>query len=814
MSIPTRAAAKTNREGNISRSVRTHGRETGLVARTLYDTFFPDLSEEKERIIWLVTNHDLGKASPPFQDKIHRKKWEDEIGHQILSATLLRKFEGATKDEGVIVSVHHGVHQKPENEGIAGSTNGYRLYRDLRLVKNEGGDEWRERQELETTKTETAPLGERIRGNIFLKGRIAGFITLCDHIGSSIQEEYGPWQEDPNEEVIERQITKRLGEIEIAQRVEFLPEVTDFQTLTGLEPRAFQNLKWQGKGIYLIEAPTGSGKTELALYLTLQAILKDDVAGAYIGLPTTLTSNRIFDRLRKTLTGKLSSGKLQLSHGKAWTLDKTLKGLGKEIPQSAFEWMQGSNRSLVERLGVGTIDQVLMGTIHTNHWPLRSLLLHNKLIILDEVHSYDAYTSELTAHAIWNLVHKLDCSVLCLSATLSKEKKETLFRGSLPESKGEFEFTFSGNFVHQETLEIADAIKYPNVMINPVFCETVEPTDSQCLKSLKEAYKWAQQGEKVIWIANSVRDAQDYFRLAKESGCNTKLIHSRYTQGDRIHREEEILREFEKDDEKGMLLIGTQVLEQSLDLNADRLYSEISIIELLIQRAGRLWRKWREFRKTESAILTVLVPRNTEKKSFGRSAKVYQDFFQLLRAKRWVEETPSFNKNVLRRHLEFHTIPTTSLEIDSRGKELERRKRAKEEAGKTAPSLEKTQNRGESLVEEVNPELVEAPENAATRKSFFKTIDLVLCQTSRKLYDGTSLNFQPLENGEFQSRSERIAIEKNSIRIPVHLMNENPEDLGDLYKIGRRKYQWIPGSEAGWGLEYDSEIGAIETSRL
>jgi CRISPR-associated endonuclease/helicase Cas3 len=818
MKAPRRAWAKTDkhRKGNPpTKTVKSHGTETGIAAAALIDTFFPFLStEQKNRIIWLAENHDIGKATPEFQRKNQRgyRKSEEEFGHQVLSAAILRKEYGATPYEGKLVGAHHGVHQKPRAALIMGHSDEEetsQLYEYLALgPETMGTTDWETLRKKEIIPKTTSPLPNWER-NTFRSGEIAGFITLCDYIASSLPTTSQNWEEDNLESA--EVIFKFLEELKLGGNLQFSEAVTDFKSLTNQIPRQFQNLTWAGPGIYLLEAPTGAGKTEAAMYLLMQGLQANDVTGGYFGLPTTLTSNRIFERLKITLQEKVIEGRIQLSHGKSRFQEEPLHDFCNQISPETHNWLCGSARSLATALGVGTIDQALMGTIHTNHWPLRSLCLRNKLIICDEAHSYDKYTTALMAHAIKNWVEKQGCSVLCLSATLSDFKKEELFGGKIPLTKSEFGFSFSTPTETKSLpIEVGDAIAHPDIRLERHLCKTLTPEDPVYQSCLSLAINAAEKGAKVIWISNSVHNAQETFNMVKNDPC-VKLLHSRFTAEDRARKEEETLQAFEKDDKKGMLLIGTQVLEQSLDLNADILFCEICPIELLFQRGGRLWRKFRENRTQNGPVFHILLPEENPSQSglkiFEKTAKVYRDHFQLIRSWHWVKTHDILKKNEVRAALHYHAEPKTPIELDCAQAEAKAAAKATSLAAGTAPSLckEKSQHMAESAIREA----CQIEEFAATtRTRDFLQYEFILFQDSQTFWNG-----KPLENPKTPSWNDRLQMEKNSIRLPAHLCSSNPKEAGEEFQLEFHRYMWIKEGEFSYGLTYHPDLGMVENSR-
>src|SRR5690606_33072675 len=146
--------------------------------------------------------------------------------------------------------------------------------------------------------------------------------------------------------------------------------------------------------------------------------------GIYFALPTQLTSNKIYERFNAFLERILAEGcrhRSRLLHGKAWLVDTDMGEEGR--PGGA--WFNHAKRGLLAPFAVGTIDQALMAAMNVKHGFVRAFGLAGKVVILDEVHTYDAYTGTLL-NALVELLRELHCTVIILSATLNRERRQEL----------------------------------------------------------------------------------------------------------------------------------------------------------------------------------------------------------------------------------------------------------------------------------------------------------------------------------------------------------------------------------------------------
>lgn len=405
-------------------------------------------------------------------------------------------------------------------------------------------------------------------------------------------------------------------------------------------------------GLVMVESDTGSGKTECAVYLAECWNRMARRTGAYIALPTMATSNQMHVRYERHLRRQHPEGIApRLIHGMAWLLDEDAPNRtantdsDEDEEQLSREWFRNAKRALIAPEGVGTIDQALMAALNVKHGFLRLFGLSPRTLIVDEVHAYDQYMTVLLERLLqW--CRALHIPVILLSATLSRRQKERLVSAYRPDAAlpapppdGEEPYpllTFVPERGEPFVVPVAPGSSRA-VRVRP-HAGLLE--DTQATAQL--AVDLVRDGGCACVLANMVRDAQDIFqKLDAMELADTRLIlfHARFPAWRRQEIEDEVTRLFGKGPDgpanperpERAILVATQVVEQSLDVDFDVIVTQLAPIDLLLQRAGRLHRHERGARPTGAeAELHILLPAQ-DTYEFGVTGKVYSPPEALLR---------------------------------------------------------------------------------------------------------------------------------------------------------------------------------------
>ena len=354
-----------------------------------------------------------------------------------------------------------------------------------------------------------------------------------------------------------------------------------FKRLFGFEPNEMQRAfmeKAVTPGVHILEAPMGLGKTEAALYASYQMLCAGGLSGLYFALPTQATANQMLDRVNKFLgkfLDKYAHSVAKLSHGAAGVIqDFGAAGA------PGGSWFSSPKNALLVPFGVGTVDQALLACMYTRFSGVRAFAMTKKVLVVDEVHSYDLYTGTFLSHLI-KFVRDTGGSVILLSATLTDDAVRQL-TGILPSCRAYPRYVGSGS----ELGSVGLPCGVPDKLIT-LSQGTLEEAEELAVAD-------ARAGAQVLFILNTVDEAvASYRKLASQLGADrVGLLHSRFTKADRQRNEAHWCGIYGKGGDRsvGRVLVGTQVLEQSLDLDADVMYSFLCPTDMLFQRTGRLHR--------------------------------------------------------------------------------------------------------------------------------------------------------------------------------------------------------------------------------
>jgi CRISPR-associated endonuclease/helicase Cas3 len=399
-----------------------------------------------------------------------------------------------------------------------------------------------------------------------------------------------------------------------------------------------------GPVLALIEDATGAGKTEAALILAARMMEAGKAGGLFFALPTMATSNAMLGRL-DAVVGHLFDGvpSLALTHGRArqdmrFRAIRGRRGRDAETLPRCGDWLADDRRRvLLAEAGVGTIDQALMAVLPTRFSTLRLEALSRRVLIVDEAHSYDPFM-EAELSRLLEMQARLGGSAIVMTATLPRAMRDR-FAAAYRKGLRAGPVPIPGNAY--PALSTVARAGVETRRVDPVreTCRTLPVRRLASADVAIEAIVGAQaKGAACVWIRNAVDDAIDAVEALRARGVAADLLHARFAQCDRLAAEVEAVARFGRDGtpeaRAGRVLVATQVVEQSLDLDFDVMVSDLAPIGALIQRAGRLWRhmdlRSAEARPVDGSELLVLAPDPRDvpdarwlHRTFDRGAWVY-----------------------------------------------------------------------------------------------------------------------------------------------------------------------------------------------
>ncbi len=512
---------------------------------------------------------------------------------------------------------------------------------------------------------------------------VAGWATAADWIGSNV--DWFPYESQPIP-LPEYWCSVALPRAEHAVAASGMIEVaaavppglsamfTHVSRPTPLQALA-ESLPLPGEPqLLVLEEVTGGGKTEAALVLAHRLMANGLAAGLYFALPTMATANAMHRRLQAVfhqLFEPDGTPSLVLAHSRQrlyFALERSRPGLGDSeaeptASQDCSRWLSDSRKkALLAQVGVGTIDQALLAVLPVRHQSLRVLGLAPKVLIVDEVHACDAYVLRLLARLL-ELHAALGGSALLLSATLAADQRQEL-AAAFARGRGYGAPSAAGSAYPLLTHLAAGRLEEHPVAARPEMSRRVEVRFHRSAEAVLDSLaQHLDAGACACWVRNTVGDALEGFDAARArfGEARVRLFHSRFTVFDRRRIEDEVLSAFGPEsgpaERRGRLLVATQVVEQSLDLDFDFLVTDLAPVDLLIQRAGRLRRHRRslaggrqEDEERGPVGLEVLAPEPGAEpgerwfaEMFPRGAFVYEDHGRLWLGAKWLEEHSGFS---------------------------------------------------------------------------------------------------------------------------------------------------------------------------
>ncbi len=774
--------------------------------------------------------HDIGKVTPAFQSKItmnienHRDKLLDynidisklcEVNkspHNVAGQVILESYN-FSKEFSSIIGAHHGRVSTNLNYQMQMYSSNYFGHNSLQ--KDLWKDIWTDWINFSLNTTEFESIDQIPKPNVKLQMILSGLLIMSDWIASN--KEYFPYisiDDNIDSINIEKRIFNAWRRLDLPDswNVDNIYDLTSFfENRFGFEPNQVQKevtdivFNNECSGLYILEAPMGIGKTETALAMSELIASTSKQGGIYFGLPTQATANGIFKRIYdwskfyddgvhniRLIHGMtdLNDEYRQLFHGKASTSE--------DQNIVVHDWFEGKKQALLSNFVIATVDQLLLASLKQRHVMLRHLGLAGKVVIIDECHAYDSYMNIYLDNTLtW--LGEYNVPVIILSATLPIQRRNELIKAY---TKGNNQFNFTN---------VVDNYEYPiltwttnNGVLQKKIDSNIENKKVSIFKIdensiMNTVLEKASKGGCIGIIVNTVRYAQ---RLAEDiikSTCDYEVIcfHSNFIATDRADIEKNILNRLDKnstfEDRKNLIVIGTQVLEQSLDLDFDFMITELCPMDLLLQRSGRLHRHNRVRPKgLENPELAILCCNNT------KETNIYSKWI-LNETERYLTEQISIPEDIPILVNKVYTTPSTEEQNNEEYIEYQKMiQNKKQKANKYCIQASMLNSRRKNRLEYFLDDNVgnDIQAEASVRDTDESIEVIVLKSISQNIYSLVSDSSVTFDITLEPSESEAITIAKSRIKLPTYFskfyFNQTIQQL-DVIPKSWRSSSWLKG---------------------
>jgi len=367
-----------------------------------------------------------------------------------------------------------------------------------------------------------------------------------------------------------------------------LPEIGEKEIMSGNKPYRFQEeIKIKAPKFCLLFAPCGRGKTEAALLWAFKVCEKYNRNKIIFAMPTQTTSNAMRDRFVELLNKAGFKGKefVGLYHGKSSVklreeILKEKEISDDELSDEDVEDIKSEDfkgNIFFKPVTITTVDHLILSFVHG--FPQADFALgnlQNAVIIFDEIHYYEKQTLKHLVD-LFKILRKMEIPHLLMSGTLP----DFIIHRVNKDSKDE-------NIVY-ELIKDKEGLKYTPFRLERFeeFLITKEKLNEELIDEIVESFK---KGLNQFIILNTVERAQKVYRTLKErlQTENIFLLHSQFTYADRTKKEEEVIRILKIERKRPVVVVSTQVIEISLDISCDVMYTELAPVDALGQRGGRI----------------------------------------------------------------------------------------------------------------------------------------------------------------------------------------------------------------------------------
>lgn len=606
-----------------------------------------------DRLAVFAFFHDVGKTNLGFQNKgfdpntpraghileLAPLFFEPDLCQSFFNAfqaeELLKWFDSEKGLDGFFIAAlsHHGM---PVRYDPAQKTGNYYPAKDSWWKADGQRDPFAEIAALMSTAKATYPSAFEsdvppLPSSPELQHRFAGLLMLADWLGS--HEAFFPIVRETDDPIAysykaAKRALNAVGLISSAFQDDIVTRPAGFHEWFGFKPRPLQAAMDQitasdkGYRLLIAEAETGSGKTEAALVHFFRLFMEKEVDSLYFALPTRVAARELYRRVYILMTrvfpdAALRPNTLLAVPGYAQVNDVSASRI---LPDESVQWNDDSKiyktlsfwasehpkRFLAATIAVGTIDQALLSILQTRHVHLRSVCLDRSFLVVDEVHSSDPYMRQLLQALLKHHVGTGGHALL-LSATLGSRMRSDLINltGSAKPAPSYLDALSAPYPVitcgpeNSKQIAIPKSMEPKTVNFEPRFSLS---TPDSLLPDIALA---AKAGARILIVLNTVARVIALQRAVEKSPDIPNEIlfqcekvtcphHGRFAPSDREIMDKALSNRLGKDSPSGPLIaIGSQTLEQSLDIDADILMTDLCPSDVLLQRIGRLHRHHR-----------------------------------------------------------------------------------------------------------------------------------------------------------------------------------------------------------------------------
>ncbi len=541
-----------------------------------------------------------------------------------------------------------------------------------------------------------------------------GLCMLADWIGSD--EIHFPFCPEPRDDYMQtarEKAQRAVSEIGLnieSQRSAFhaLPALPNFDTLFDIPNAAPNSIQQATKAVPLderlviIESETGSGKTEAALWRFAHLYQTRRVDGLYFALPTRAAASQMHGRITRFIArlfpeevgpepvlavpGYVRAGAAtggHLANYKVWWDDHP------DVLTEKRRWAaESTKRYLAAQIAVGTVDQAMLAALQVKHAHMRAACLSRSLLVVDEVHASDPYM-RVILEALLRVHIGAGGYVLLMSATLGSAARSRWLAAtsasavntppSLHDAIGT-PYPAVTTRTGETTITVSGNGREKTVRIEAI------PDMGDFTQVAQHALHAARAGAKVLVVRNTVQYAidtqqaveamiaQDESDLLYACRGILALHHGRFAREDRLALDKAVEKQIGKDRSPGgRIIVGTQTLEQSLDVDADLLITDLCPMDVLLQRIGRLHRHQRENRPagyvTPRCIVLIpkkddlspLLSKGPDRNGLGPHGFVYEDLRVLEATRRLILHYPEWRIPAMNRELVERTTHPDAL---------------------------------------------------------------------------------------------------------------------------------------------------------